>query len=161
MSNRAKKAKTDQLRGATGHKNGQHITKISASSSREPAAPSETSPELVVSDTGKAETQIVTPEDRELNQPKKLTRAERKALKKSQKSDEIRPLKSYFVLFRPFVALGRYLRDSWRELRQVRWPNRKATWKMTLAVLVYCAVFMIFLTLLDVLFTFIFDLIFK
>ena len=44
--------------------------------------------------------------------------------------------KKVFILFRPFVALGRYLRDSWREIRQVRWPNRKATWKMVLAVLV-------------------------
>ena len=77
------------------------------------------------------------------------------------KSDAEKPLKSYFILFRPFVAFGRYLRDSWREIRQVRWPNRKATWKMTLAVLVYAALFMVFLTLLDVFFTFIFDLLFK
>ena len=32
---------------------------------------------------------------------------------------------------------------------------------MTLAVLVYAALFMVFLTLLDVFFTFIFDLLFK
>lgn len=117
--------------------------------------------ELIVSDTGKTETLPVSKSDAELNKPKKLSRKERKALRKSQKSDEERPVKSYFLLARPFVALGRYLRDSWREIRQVRWPNRKATWKMTLAVLVYVALFMIFLTLLDVFFTFIFDLLFK
>lgn len=165
MSNRTKKAKTDQLRAATGNaKTGQHITKITAGSSRrEETKPSSNRPqaELVTSDTGKAELKPVDQADRELNTPKKLTRAERKALKAATKSDEERPIKSYFLLFRPFVALGRYLRDSWREIRQVRWPNRKATWKMTFAVLVYVALFMVFLSLLDVFFTFIFDLLFK
>ncbi len=117
--------------------------------------------ELIVTETGKTEVQAVDKANAELNKPQKLSRKERKALKKSQKSDAERPLKSYFILFRPFVGFGRYLRDSWREIRQVRWPNRKATWKMTLAVLVYCALFMVFLTLLDVFFTFIFDLLFK
>lgn len=69
-----------------------------------------------------------------------------------------KPLKKVFILFRPFVALWRYLRNSWRELRQVRWPGRKATWKMTLAVLVYCAIFIIFIVVLDTFFTFIFNL---
>ncbi len=75
--------------------------------------------------------------------------------KKKQKSGEKKP----FVLFRPFVKLGRYLRDSWRELRQVRWPNRKATWKMVLAIVIYSAFFMILITLLDLLFTWLFSLI--
>ena len=65
--------------------------------------------------------------------------------------------KKPFILFRPFVALGRYLRDSWREIRQVRWPSRKATWKMVLAVFFYCAIFMIFILILDAFFTFIFN----
>ena len=68
-----------------------------------------------------------------------------------------KPLKNVFILFRPFVAFGRYLRDSWREIRQVRWPNRKATWKMVLAVFFYCAIFMIFILVLDAFFTFIFN----
>ena len=45
-----------------------------------------------------------------------------------------------FVLFRPFINLGHYFRDSWRELRKVEWPSRRATWKMTLAVIIFCAV---------------------
>lgn len=69
-----------------------------------------------------------------------------------------KPLRKVFILARPFVAFGRYLRDSWHEIRQVRWPNRKATWKMTLAVLIYCAIFIIFIVLLDTFFTFIFNL---
>ncbi len=166
MSNRTKNAKTDQLKAAVGKANtSQHITKISAKPSRPDTAAhpqdANVKEELIVTETGKTEALPVDKADAELNKPKKLSRKERKALKKSQKSDEERPVKSYFVLARPFVAFGRYLRDSWREIRQVRWPNRKATWKMTLAVLVYVALFMVFLTLLDVFFTFIFDLLFK
>ncbi len=177
MSNRNKKSKTAALRSATGHnKNSQHITRITAQPSNHSDAQTPDKPDKalkreldgaevknIVENTGKLETRPVA--DPELNSPKKLTRAEKKAakaaLKASLKEGEERPLKTYFVLARPFVALGRYLRDSWREIRQVRWPNRKATWKMTFAVLVYVALFMVFLTLLDVFFTFIFDLLFK
>ena len=84
-----------------------------------------------------------------------------KKQKKSRKTDKNtaeKPLKEVFLLVRPFVAFGRYLRDSWREIRQVRWPGRKLTWKMTFAVLVYCAIFIFFIVLLDAFFTFIFNL---
>ena len=67
--------------------------------------------------------------------------------------------KKVFILFRPFVALGRYLRDSWREIRQVRWPNGKATWKMLLAVVIYSAIFILIITLLDLFFGWLFGLI--
>ena len=87
--------------------------------------------------------------------------AKTKVKTKAKANTPEKPLKQVFILARPFVALGRYLRNSWRELRQVRWPNRKATWKMTLAVLVYCAIFIVFIMLLDALFTFIFDLLLK
>ena len=69
--------------------------------------------------------------------------------------------KKAFVLFRPFIAFGRYLRDSWREIRQVRWPNRKATWNMVLAVFVYTALFVALISLLDLFFTWLFSLIIK
>ncbi len=88
----------------------------------------------------------------------KPTKTKPQKSKKSPKGTAEKPLKEVFILARPFVAFGRYLRDSWREIRQVRWPNRKLTWKMTLAVLIYCAIFMIFILVLDALFTFIFNL---
>lgn len=97
-------------------------------------------------------------------QQAKLAKTKAKAAQakiKAKTNTPEKPLKQVFILARPFVALGRYLRNSWRELRQVRWPNRKATWKMTLAVLVYCAIFIVFIMLLDALFTFIFDLLLK
>ena len=88
----------------------------------------------------------------------KTKRAElKKEIKKVGKSDK--PKKKVFILFRPFVAFGRYLKESWHELRQVRWPNRKTTWKMVLAVLVYTALFMVIITLLDLFFSWLFNLI--
>ena len=91
------------------------------------------------------------------DEPEKKPKKIKKAKKTEKAEKEEKPLKKVFILARPFVALGRYLRDSWRELRQVRWPNRKSTWQMTLAVLIYCAIFMVFIMLLDALFTLIFN----
>lgn len=91
-----------------------------------------------------------------VTKPQKKTSA--KTSPKNPKNNSPKPLKQVFILARPFVALGRYLRDSWNELRQVRWPNRKNTWKMTIAVLVYCAIFIVFIVLLDTFFTFVFNL---
>ena len=96
--------------------------------------------------------------------PKKVEAKKAEAKKAEPKPKKVKKApegKKVFILFRPFVALGRYLRDSWREIRQVRWPNRKATWKMVLAVLVYTALFVIIISLLDLFFTWLFSLIIK
>ncbi len=92
---------------------------------------------------------------------KKQEKVKRKEIKKSEKlvSGEKKSGEKPFILFRPFVYLGRYIRDSWRELRQVRWPNRKATWKMVLAVIVYTALFVVIISLLDLFFSWLFNLI--
>ena len=87
--------------------------------------------------------------------------AKKKAESKKVVTKKPKNTKKVFILFRPFVALGRYLRDSWREIRQVRWPNRKATWKMVLAVFIYTAIFVIIISLLDLFFTWLFSLIIK
>lgn len=89
-----------------------------------------------------------------------------KANKKAQKVEEKKAKKAdtgkkHFILFRPFCAIGRYFKESWQEIRQVRWPNRKATWKMVLAVVIYAAIFVAILLLLDLLFSFIFNNILK
>ncbi|MDR0591503.1 MAG: preprotein translocase subunit SecE [Candidatus Nomurabacteria bacterium] len=61
------------------------------------------------------------------------------------------------TFFRPLTATGRYIKLSWAELRQVRWPNRRTTWKLTLSVIVYCVIFATLIMLLDMLFQFIFN----
>lgn len=98
----------------------------------------------------------VTVKDKKTEKAKaaKVKKAE-KAVSKVGKKDEKKP----FILIRPFIALFRYLRDSWLELRQVRWPSRKATWKMVLAVLIYTALFMAIIALLDLIFSKLFNLI--
>jgi preprotein translocase SecE subunit len=42
-----------------------------------------------------------------------------------------------------------YFSGSWRELRQVRWPNRRATWGLTLAVIAFTLVIVVFILVLD------------
>lgn len=66
--------------------------------------------------------------------PTKKTSA-KAALKPRQKSDVKGPI-GYFV-------------GAWRELRQVRWPNRRATWGLTLAVILFSAVLATLIILLD------------
>ena len=97
----------------------------------------------------------------EVKKPKKLEKPKKVEKKPKKQPKTENDGKKVFILFRPFVALGRYLRDSWREIRQVRWPNRKATWKMVLAVLVYTALFVLIISLLDLFFTWLFSLIIK
>jgi preprotein translocase subunit SecE len=60
---------------------------------------------------------------------------------------------------RPFVMIGGYFKGAWFELRQVRWPNRKATWSLTGAVLLFTGFFVVLILLLDVLFKYLFELI--
>ena len=93
---------------------------------------------------------------------KKQEKIKAKTAKKAEKAEKVTKTKDgkkVFILFRPFVALFRYLRDAWKEIRQVRWPSRKATWKMLLAVLVYTALFVVLISLLDLFFTWLFNLI--
>jgi len=54
----------------------------------------------------------------------------------------VRPLGN----FKPIRALGYviappYIRNSWRELRQVTWPNRTQTRQLTFAVIMFSLVF--------------------
>lgn len=58
-----------------------------------------------------------------------------------------------------FARIGGYFKGAWVELRQVRWPNRKATWALTLAVIIFSIFFMVLITLLDTFFKWIFEII--
>lgn len=61
----------------------------------------------------------------------------------------------------PFKALANYFRGAWRELKQVRWPTRASTWSMTLAVLLFSAIFVVFILLLDMGFSALFEQLLK
>lgn len=61
-------------------------------------------------------------------------------------------------ILKALAAIGSYFKGAWVELRQVRWPNRRATWSLTIAVLIYTAVFVALILLLDAGFKYLFDL---
>ena len=92
---------------------------------------------------------------------KKAVKAKAKSIRKAKRNAEKKKmpkwLKPLWVISAPFRAIGRYFRDSFRELRQVRWPNRKTTWKITFSVILYVVVIVIFIMLLDALLTFLSD----
>ncbi len=48
------------------------------------------------------------------------------------------------------IRLPRYIRESLQEIKKVTWPNRKETWKLTFAVLVFTAIFTIFIIIVDI-----------
>ncbi len=62
-------------------------------------------------------------------------------------------------IVRGLVSLGGYFKGAWVELRQVRWPTRRATWELTLAVILFSIFFGVIILLLDALFKFIFELV--
>ena len=64
-------------------------------------------------------------------------------------------------LMAAFSAIGGYFKGSWIELREVRWPNRRATWGMTGAVILFTALFLALIVSLDAIFSQLFNLIIK
>ena len=57
---------------------------------------------------------------------------------------------------KPFRAIGGYFKGAWVELRQVRWPDRKATWSLTLAVILFSLFFALVILGLDWVFSYLF-----
>ena len=76
----------------------------------------------------------------------------------TQKQKKARRKPSAKGIARPFVATGNYFSGAWYELKQVRWPTRRATWGLTAAVLLYTAFFIVIVILLDIVFKYLFDL---
>ena len=127
-----------------------NITKIKAHDTREK---SEKPTETPKSTTEKPSNKQAKSDKAQKKAEKKAAKAEKKANRAAKNAG-----KKPFVLFRAFIALGRYIRDSWHELRLVRWPSRKSTWGLVLAVFIYTAIFVVFITLLDMLFNYLSNL---
>lgn len=83
-----------------------------------------------------------------------------KALKKTTKTVKVAKEPTNWFL-KALYGIGRYFKGAWVELKQVRWPTRKATWGLTLAVILFSAFFVVLILLLDALFKFIFELMIK
>jgi len=89
----------------------------------------------IVEENPDTEAQAASPSPQNQNEPEKASRN-----------------MSLSVLTAPF----RYVANSWRELKQVRWPNRRASWGLTLAVILFTAFFSIVILILDALFQILF-----
>ena len=50
-----------------------------------------------------------------------------------------------------------YFKGAWIELKQVRWPDRKSTWGMTFAVVLFTLFFVVLILLLDAGFKYLFE----
>ena len=60
-----------------------------------------------------------------------------------------------------FGSFFGYFKGAWHELKQVRWPSRKATWGMTVALLIFTALFATFILVIDLLWEYLFKLIYS
>jgi preprotein translocase SecE subunit len=62
------------------------------------------------------------------------------------------------AIFAPLRAIGGYFKGAWFELKQVRWPTRKATWSLTIAVLLFTTFIGVLIVLLDAFFNYLFKI---
>ena len=82
-------------------------------------------------------------------------------MQKTSVTKVVQPKKKNNPLLAPFFVIGRYFKGSFQELRLVRWPNRRATWGMTAAVLIFTGLFVAIIVSLDWVFSTLFKLIIK
>lgn len=119
-----------------------HVTRIKAGDKKSEDEPKKVSTSKNVKEAVKIAKKIVK---------------EEKAVKKEKTVKVKKEKKPMNKFTRVITAPFRYIHNSWVEIRQVRWPNRKATWKLVGAIFIYAAFFIILVMLLDALFNFIFS----
>ena len=59
----------------------------------------------------------------------------------------------------PLNTVAGYFRGAWQEIKQVRWPDRRSTWGMVGALIVFTAALFLVIILLDYGFAWLFKLI--
>ena len=109
--------------------------------------------------TKKSETKVtrITASDsasKKVSKPAKKPAATKPAVKASSSDKPKRKLR-----LGPLSRLVTYFKGAWFELRQVRWPDRKATLGMTGALLIFTSFFLVIIVLLDLAFSYLFKLI--
>ena len=145
-----------------------NITRIKAGESKEKTSPKNSMPEKNHQEKSATETTSHTQQTTVSTADKKLTKLEKAQQKyekkqakkqaKLEKKANKKPMpKVLRILTAPFRKIGGYFHASWQELRQVRWPNRKMTWKLVSAVIIYTVIFAAFIMLLDAGFTLLFN----
>lgn len=71
---------------------------------------------------------------------RRVGRAVARPVKAAARPFNKRPVRFIFRLLGKILLVG-YFRNSYKELRQVTWPSRRETWKLTFAVLIFATVF--------------------
>ena len=104
-------------------------------------------------------TRISAKDDRTV--AKKAAKTSTKAPKKVAKAKKVRKERqeSKNPVIRTLQRIGGYFAGAWFELKQVHWPTRRATWELTLAVILFSIFFVVLIVLLDLLFQYLFELI--
>lgn len=88
-----------------------------------------------------------------------VTKVIKSPKKTTKKVKEAKEPTNWFT--KALFGTGRYFKGAWIELKQVRWPSRKATWGLTIAVILFSIFFVIIILLLDAFFKYIFELMIK
>lgn len=130
-----------------------NITRIKASSSRE-------KPKIASGGKKPKEQKLVkAPAQKLTKQAKKAEKLAQKQAKKASKLAKRQQKGSGFwaSIFSPLKKLGQYIHDAFIELRQVRWPSRNETWKLTASVIIYVLIVAGIIMLLDALFKLFFN----
>ena len=68
-----------------------------------------------------------------------------KVLKKKQKSDKIKKEKKP----RRFHIVPRFIKEAFKEIKLVTWPDARTTFKLTTAVIIFATVFSLMVSLVD------------
>lgn len=90
---------------------------------------------------------------------KKIAKQKQSVTKKKGYKKALKPFRwLYGKTLKPVVT---YFKESWQELRQVRWTDRRTTWGMTLAVIGFSVFFIVLIVLLDLGFQKLFEIILK
>ena len=83
--------------------------------------------------------------------------AKKKSDKKAVKAKQVKPTKPQGKFAKTLRSIGGYFTGAWYELKQVRWPSRRTTWALTLAVILFSAFFVALTVLLDFFFQWLFE----
>lgn len=96
---------------------------------------------------------------KKVSKPAKVTKVKPAIDTKKHEATEKRIKKEGRKSRNPLRPVWRYLKGAWYELRQVRWPDRRATWGMTGALIAFTLFFLVVIVLLDYGFSQLFKLI--
>jgi len=139
-----------------------NITRIKSTGNGKPKDESSDEPK-VIRETVKTK----TPKTKTDKSDKKAAKKEARAAKRAAAAEKNAGRKGWrkvlwFIytgrfITAPIMAFAYYVRDSWREILLVRWPDRKMTWKFTLSVIAYTIMIGLLIAGLDVFFSWLFN----